>query len=477
MISALSALALLGITAYLVFGAVKSYRGYKAVSKLSDQFYSGEVQPDELDSQIATLRRYLDNSPNPQFKLLLFDMLLFKAWYYPDESSDTLKEALKTGNDLYRTLGMGHGPIGAQLAFGYLYAGLPGKLPSWKVEVAAQSPQYRPQLDLLEFYGRVMSDDLAGAQQLIDDEVESYGKIPDMKAMAASAYDAMGLEHEAAQMALDEKQREGLYGNLLDSYAVYLLDTGDYAAAEKLLRESLKDLPSDPDRSFELAVCLTILRGVDDPEVQSLLDTAAKSTRDPSSVDGERALCLANAYTLEGDTVLAEQLLAMAGEDPADYHVLYGLTSLALKLAKDGVDPSQTLPDGAAQSPLIADPVSLAQQTLAAAGSPGQKQDAQLQLALALAYSAKGLDAPQTVLNDAADHFATALGSGDGHDATATDRIPDYDSFLLDPVLIDLRKSDPDFDLQIHRAVVDLLNRRSEMFKEVVALPKVEHTN
>lgn len=475
-LSVASAVALAAITAYLIYGAVTNYRSFQEISSLSEEFYKEDVKPEQLDSKIAAVREHLETSPSPPLKLLLFDMLLFKAYYFPDDSVAPLSEALELGQEQYRTLKEARGPIGAQLAFGYLYAGLPTKLETWRVEVAARDPQYRPQLSLLAFYGHVLSDDLAGAQALVDAEAKDYGQSLQTRAMVTAAYHTLGLEHDSRQFALEPEQLSGIGSSLGQAYALFLLETGDYVRAEELLRRSLDELQGDPGRALELALCLAVTRGIDDAEVRRLLDIAAESTRDPMSRDGAEALCLAGCYALDGNTAHAENLLDMADRAGDDFHVLAAIAELSLEFARKGVDLDLAFPGRASGPAAIDDPAGLARRLIDSAATPVRLQRAHLQLALALTESAKGMVEPRHVLAEAVDHFAIAIGSGDGSAMPATDRMPDYDIFLLDPTVMELRRDAADFDREIHRAVIDLLNRRREMFKNVVSLPSVEYT-
>ncbi|HES57880.1 MAG TPA: hypothetical protein ENO21_00440, partial [Firmicutes bacterium] len=381
-LSVVSAVALAAITAYLIYGAVTNYRSFQEISDLSEEFYNEPVQPEQLDERIAAVRGHLETSPSPPLKLLLFDMLLFKAYFFPDDCQAPLSEALELGQEQYRTLKEARGPIGAQLAFGYLFAGLPTKLESWRVEVAARDPQYRPQLSLLSFYGYVLSDDLMGAQALVDAEAEGYGKSLQTRAMVTAAYHSLGLEHDSRQYALEPEQLAGIGSSLRQAYALFLLETGEFVQAEELLRRSLEELKGDPGRSLELALCLTATRGIDDAEVQRLLDTAAESTRDPMSRDGAEALCLSGCYALAGNTEHAERLLAMAEPAGEDFHVLAALAELSLELARKEVKLDVAFPGHAAGPVAIADPAGLARRLVDSAATPVRLQRAHLQLAL-----------------------------------------------------------------------------------------------
>jgi len=56
-----------------------------------------------------------------------------------------------------------------------------------------------------------------------------------------------------------------------------------------------------------------------------------------------------------------------------------------------------------------------------------------------------------------------------------TQRTPDYEEFLLSPQVQAARKANPEFDAAAHRAVIDYLNRRQELFSDIVNLPKLEY--
>jgi tetratricopeptide (TPR) repeat protein len=293
--------------------------------------------------------------------------------------------------------------------------------------------------------------------------------------MLTAAYHLLGLEHEAHQFALEDGQLGSMSSNIRLNYAQFLLESGRFVEAENLLRQNLKDLGGDPGRSLELALCLIITRGIDDAEVGRLLDTAAGSTREPMSAEGARAVCLGAAYALDGNTERAEQLLELARLHPDDYHVRSAVAALSVEFMRREVNLDSSA-DVIRSYSGVGDPVGLARRMLDAADTPGHLQDAQLQLALALVYAARQSPGQQReLLAEAADHLRTALGAGEGAATPETDRMPDYDTYLLDQAVRDLRSGNPDFDTAIHHAVVDLLNQRRTMFKDVVELPPLEY--
>lgn len=72
-------------------------------------------------------------------------------------------------------------------------------------------------------------------------------------------------------------------------------------------------------------------------------------------------------------------------------------------------------------------------------------------------------------------HLRLALGDPELPDAVLSERVPDYETFLLDEQVQAARAADHGYDEAVHRAVIDYLNRRQELFAEVVKLQPLSY--
>jgi hypothetical protein len=67
-----------------------------------------------------------------------------------------------------------------------------------------------------------------------------------------------------------------------------------------------------------------------------------------------------------------------------------------------------------------------------------------------------------------------ALGDPAEPGAVQYQRVPDYEYFILDEQVQVVRTQHLSYDREVHRAIIDYLNRRQQLFAEVVALPPLE---
>jgi hypothetical protein len=261
------------------------------------------------------------------------------------------------------------------------------------------------------------------------------------------------------------------------TYSDYLRERGRFVESEAELRLAIgadeagaDPAGVDPDDALLLAAAIAGQRGLDDPEVRLLLARAAQSTRYPRTAAGSAAMVAGLLYWATEERSWWDELLVLRDEHPADFAVALACGDAAL-LSHTAPAPAA---EESAQLPPM-DAAAYAETALALAASQSELQAAHL--LLARAYAARQPDGTDSgpAYTQSASHLRLALGDPVLPAAVISERVPDYEVFLLDEHVQAARARDAAYDEAVHRAVIDYLNRRQQLFGEVVRLEPLDY--
>jgi hypothetical protein len=440
--------------------------------------------PTEVDGQLARVRKAYETASGWQLGVMLVDVLLAKAWNQPEGSSAEIHEALALGERYYpqavrQQYSEWRGRMEHRLAWAYLYAGLPARLETWAASAKAASPELEPELDLMLVSGRITRDDLGGVQELIDEEFTKAPGNPENRALAVAGYALLGRRSKARELAAGlDKSIVNVSPNLQWYYTYYLCQEGQFDQAAPVMRELHRSLREGPDSANDLAVCVAGAKGVDDADVVRLAQAAAQSTREPRSLQGVLADIAAELYAWNPREDLARTLVDTAQAHPDDFDAQLALASA--KLAAQSWE--QYDENGARRALRLTAPgedllpsfdVSL-EAAARLAGSPRRKRDVHLLRAVSLAQSMGGTFVAGD-LDQSVRELRMALGDPAVPGAVPGDAPPEFETYLLDSGVRAARLGSKQFDTAVHRAVIDYLNRRRELFKGLDVGDKLEY--
>lgn len=476
-INVIIVIVLLGVAAYLSYQVALAFIQGQAVTDLRDRVFNAETYPPpaaDVEPLIDEVESKLELLGGDELRLMHMELLLLRASYYPEQSVADLRQAISLGQDFYALPNIREDVLAPELARIYLFACLPAKLERWQAEALTVAPQHRAMIRLLQVYGRILGDDPASAHSLIERELATRGELPDTKLLALCGYAALDDMEAADAVAPDTAVRDTMPLLLRYAYADYLLRGGLFAAAEAQLRTAM-DLPSDnwdsadvdPDDALLLATVIAGQRGLDDPQALQLLERAAQSTRYPHSRAGAAAVAANTLFWVTEAQVWWEALQGLAELHPDDVGVLLALADAGLmRLKRAAASDVGWEPAG---------PLPLAEAALDLATTEYQRQAAHILMARALAHPLVAFDKPADALAESARHLRAALGDPQLPQGVASERVPDYELFLLDANVRAAREGEPAYDQAVHRAVIDYLNRRQELFAEVVKLEPLSY--
>jgi hypothetical protein len=472
-------LAVLLLASLLYFGyqVATAYLRYQSVKQLQQAIYNGAAAPPagEVDADLAKVEAALASHGGNELKAFKNEMLLFKAWFYPDESLTPLRTVLPLGLELYREGDPWQEIAGWHVAWALSYAGLPVRLERWSGEVLVRAPQLRPRLTCLLIEGKVAQDDLAGARALIDDELKQRGSMLEGRITALSGLVLIGDMEQAQALAPTQADIVNLDSNQLLALAQLALETQHFAQAREYINKVKVELPDDADLALLEAAAVAGLGGLDDKQLPGLLKLAAASTRQPRTLNGSRARVCAELGRITGKGEWLVELARLAAAQPQDYDIAAAQAYLAVTEIEtppgDG-EPPATLSDPAGS-------VQAAEHALELAQAPAQHQEALLLLAQARAHQALALAQTSSLgveetLSAAARDLRQALGDPVEVDTVATERVPDYGAFLLDEDVQAMRSQSPEFDRLVNEAVIDFLNRRVALFNSIPQLKPLD---
>ncbi|GEM_PF-2138584 len=471
---------LLGVAAYLSYQVALAFIQSQAVTDLRDRVFSEEHYPPpaaEIDGLVEEVEAKLAQLGGDELLLMQMHLLLLRASYYPERSVGDLRQAITIGQDFYAMPHVREELLAPELTRMYLFACLPAKLERWQAEALTVAPDQRLLLRFLQVYGRIVSDAPLAARALVEEELAQRGGLPDTGMLALASYTALGDLEAADEHADAAAGRSAMPVAFRYTYGDYLRERGRFAESEAELRRAIgaedPSLPPDridPDDALLLATAIAGQRGLDDSDVRALLARAAQSTRYPRTAAGSAAAAAGMLWRATEDTTWWEVLLALLAEHPDDFAVALAIGDAALAI-RPAADPAT----GSPGPPSAPDAITYAQRALALAASQSEHQAAHLLLARACAAAhPDGADGASS-LTQSVTHLRRALGDPELTDAVNSERVPDYETFLLDEQVRATRAADGDYDRAIHCAVIDYLNRRQDLFTDLIKLPPLDY--
>lgn len=481
-------IALLAALGYFSYQGARAYLRWQAIRYFQVQaFDDWPPAPEKLDSLMPEIQEKVDRYGGDTLRLMDMDLLMLHSWYRPEVSVDDLRAALALGQDLYRGGQVEpHGML-RQLSYGYTAAGLPAKLERWQAEVQARAPQLRYYIRFYQVYGRIISDDPESARQLIKDEVAGAGKDNSTNVLALSSYLLLDDLDEAAMYAPLVEQHKPQDNLFQFYYALFLQRQGDFQAALQEYRAFMTDSPADPDDATAQLVPLVGLSGFNDPKVAELLDTATHSTRNPASREAVEAMVAYQLYEITQDDVWRQRISELREQVPADcqvalaqaYAYLFDAEQLADAAAGEGQSgAAQQEPPPAGQSAAALSRLALQEALAADKLAQTNVERQQTCLMLAIVYANLAMADPTAgvaPLDQSVRYLRMALGDPREPDAVKSQRVPDYEYFILDDQVQAARSANSAYDRTIHRVIIDYLNRRQQLFSDVVPLPPLDY--
>ncbi len=477
-------LAFVAAIGYLSYSTAVSYLRWRAAEDIrtrsADQA-DGKTTPEEYRQLLSDTRTAVDRLGGDDLKLLYVEQLVNHSWRFPDETVDCLRDAIAIGQELYRSQDLADEYLIYRLSYAYLAAGLPTKLERWRAEALTQAADSRPYLRYLEFWGRIMQDDLEGARQLVEKELATRRDVKAIRGLALVCYSALDDIEAAKEFEDSLVQDDPSDYYFARSYADYLMKQGDFKGAQELLLNMMGADVEGPDYALYLAIAYAGESGLDDPKVIRLLETSTMTTRVHITLPGASAGAASWLYDYTGDTQWLERLQDIAAKNTDDFYVMLSLAVSAMDNAQKRAERQTLSPmNSGDQGPtghqlLSQHPSEYARDALALAKSNEELQAAHLDMARALLYPYKGTACPPERVDASLRHLRIALGDPAETDAVITQRVPDYEYFLQDAHVTRMRQDNPHFDSAVHRAIIDYLNRRRELFSDVVEIQPIPY--
>ncbi len=435
-------------------------------SQLEDQLDS--INAENIHGVVVEVREISKKDKNPYYDVLLFMLLLQEAWYFPDESVSPLSEVIESGEQNYWDYERAREMVGPELAFAYLYAGLPAQLDEWQAQVVVQEPHKRYRVRFLQAAGKLLSDNLLAARQIVDNELLTGANTSRGKGFALLCY-SMLEDFEAAQaLELDDETIATFDLNQQLAYADLLLRQNDHKAAIDLYISLIKQTDFSPERHLELAVPMTALSGIDHPQVHDELMLATTSTRRKISLAGTQAMVFAKLLQVNIEGKWISELEQLTIDHPTDFWVQASHLESQLQVRKETILNLAHSPQPLI-SPAYPDLTELAQ-------TGHQQQWACLLQATAAAFSYR--EDPVTYgdgLDISLQFLSQALGDPNTKGAIASTRIPDYEMFVLDPIINQLRRTNPAYNAGVNHAIVDYLRRVQDRYEDVIEPKQLDY--
>jgi tetratricopeptide (TPR) repeat protein len=474
--TALIVLAVAWTITYITRVSVRTAAELRIANENQDR--SGSRQ-DKVKGQLEQTRAAFEKYGGPVLAMLLADRLTVCAGYFPEQADTQLDEAIRLNRavldsdpadfaafDYDKVMNM----IAYELAWEYFSAGLYREFTEWKDETLSRAPYLRENLLCLQASASILSDDQAGLEALI--QAESQGREGSIytPGILANAYLSRGDFGQAITQLRDSELMDGADANIQTAYASCLLAQEDFHTAAQVLRQRISDSGQDAETDQDLLVPMIGLHPSLTPEVMEVAARSAKSSRNPRSEVGSIALALAQLYYCTLDPVWLDRLSVLADRETGDFTV-----QSALAIAMLNAEDAQVFP--AARSGRNwrgpAQIVGCLDQSIRAerlANSVPRRQQASLLMARAIAHSAhQSLSASEA--EAALAFLAKALAAAAADEKGAGTPIPQYDAFLLDWHVRELRTKNPAFDEAVHRLVLDFMERRSARFADALGVP------
>ena len=477
-LSCVLAVCLLAGLVYFGYQAATTALRYAKVNDLQQRWFSNDQPPGpgQIERALAEVENALGQYGGIQLKALKAELLIYMAWYFPEDSVKPIREALPLSFEVYRDNDDNTGYAGWQVAWCLAYADLPLRLESWVDEVGIRAPYLRPQLAALLIEEKLVQDDLASIKPFISNELSERHNSVGAKVAAIAGLYMLGDVEAAAELEPSLEEISSLDANQLLVLVHLNIETLHFAQARRLLERVEERLPGDAEVAGLHALVELALDGENSGPVGQWLDKAASSTRYPRTLAGVTARAYSRLAILTGEQKWRELLLAITEQQPDDYDVQAAELMLRLHLAEEeGLLSVQHDP-----ATEIAEVVNQAQSVLSLAESAGQRQEACFMLAYTQVLAADAISdvgddaAAQAYLADASSSLRRGLGDPAAVDAVLTERLPEYGEFLVNEIVQSARKRWPEFDRNVHECVIDYLNRRVDLFSDIEELQPLE---
>lgn len=432
-----------------------------AVEKYQQEVFAPEKyppEPAELSQLVTEISNKVKVLGGSELELMQFDLLCLYAWYFPDQSADVLKQALPLGEKLYKSFTENRQYIGERLAFCYVYAALPDQLERW-LDETNREPVLRPYVLYNTVWARILEDNPHEATALIEAELERFPSVQS-RAFALVGYtilDELQQAEKYAQAWEGEEYIPQVYDYVFAQYLVQQADFESALAHLQSLQQARENPQLDPDDAMLMLTACVGAQGWGESQCATLLERAAQSTRKPATLEGIRARALAALYAATGNEIHLSQLRGLVVSSPDDYDVAAALALAELERAA----ASEPLHAGATLPASCAAALELAQ-------TPVQLQEAHLLAARACCDLRDESSVTVKLRELALDYLATALGDPQASSEISDQRVPEYESFLLDKDVVELRKADPKFDKQVHTLIENYLARRRALFADIL---------
>jgi hypothetical protein len=472
--------ALVLATAVFSYYIYEAYQRSQEMSGIIESYFAAEAYPpsvSEISTALERVRAQRGNDDSPQLDLMLMDLLLIRARYYPDDSISNIKEAISLGQQLYAKQQQNSSfaasmeqYVSRQLTNAYLMALLPAKLVRWQSEVIAVEPQSREFMKLVEVYAFILADELENAEATIQEELARNPRSARNHVFAAGAYMMLGKPEDAAEFEAPEVELGTLAPYLQLLYADMLAWQGRVEEAYEIYVGIAGGFPQNPEDALLLLPYEVHLLGQDHERVRELAATAAQTTRMELTAAGAIALALEELDSLVPHANSGNSLRSLADTHPEDFYVQL---ALARYLSSQPVlQASAATPDDSVAAPsetqVDGELEQLSRSLMKQAASTVEQQQANL---LAARSICRSVTPNSTVKLEAAlTHFRDAMGNPEAT-SSVPDRVPDYDEFLLLPEVQHARRLSPAFDNGLNSTVTSYLNTRQDIFAEVVTLP------
>jgi hypothetical protein len=465
----------IGLLAYLGYYAFQLYSASQETTPFIQRYStsSSDNDADHLKSLLDDCRRLQAKHDTLQMRLALFDLDLRYAQRVPAHSLEPLREAMRLGRQLYVDFSTSTTPdpaaaIGINLSGAYLLSGLPQEVKRWDGELIPKAPQMRFPAHLREAVACLQLDDPAGARALVRQDLQAYGGQPDARALAMAIYTLLHDYRSASESERDMNQlvkQTDTDPNYFWIYGSYLISKGRFPEAEKVLETGAAVDPDDPSIELELATAQTARLGLSAAQVQDALRKLGGDPRLEESADGLAADTAAWLWHATGQPQWWTQLCTLALQHERDPDVLTALAQGWASLA-----PSDALRQTTALPQAWDHPLGPADAAAALAASPAARRRALFAVVEAACVPDADGKYPPGSAAHAVDAFNLALGDPGRPSSLQGEEMPDYTDLLLSDAVKQRRSAEPAFNQDMHRAIIDLLNRRQDLFHDILPL-------
>ncbi len=478
-LSCVLAVCLLGALVYFGYQVTTTSLRYGKAQELQQKWFADNQGPgpEEIDQALADVDEALKKFSSVEFKSLKAQLLLYKAWYYPDQSLEPLRTALPLGLEVYREGEDYEGFAAWQVAWGLSYAHLPARLERWAGQVQVRAPYMRPTVAMLIIEDRILLDDVDSIRGLAQQELDGRRNSVESRIVAMDGLLMLDEIDAAVELAPPSTELANLDPNQLMVLVNLSLETKHLAQAREQLQFVEAQLPDDPGVALTNALVEIALNGPDSSNAALYLDRATQSTRRSISRAGVTAVVYAELARLTGEERWVDALGSLQAGHPTDYDVQASAAALKLQQVVDRGLPGSPAEQLASMHNLVA----MFERARSLAASAAQRQEACFKLAevdvaaSVYAGSAGASLEARAALDDSLARLRQGLGDPTAVDAIVSEHPPDYSEFLLNPLVREARERWPDFDRQVHECVIDYLNRRIDLFSDIQELKPMDH--